>query len=121
MEPMKKETIKALMCLSDEIKKAMSFSSFTESEWRIARLHAFDFYASPSTLLDAIRFIDYISEKLEIDTTGISDDLFAKFASLIEAKIRARTALYEVSDSVIANCEHTFAAWIKNAETEGRQ
>lgn len=116
MEPAKKETVKALMRLSDELKKAMPFSSFTESEWRVARLHAFDFYGSPGALLNAIQFIDCVSDKLEADTTGTDDDAFAKFSPLIAAKIRARTALHEFADGVIATCEYTFAQLEKFGE-----
>lgn len=92
----------ALVKLSDEIKKAMPFSTFTESHWRLAYLHGMAFFEGSTQLIDAIQFADMVSAIIEANTVGTDDETFAKFNPIIEATVNARTELHQFTDELRA-------------------
>lgn len=90
----------SLFKLSNEIKNAMPFSTFTESQWRLAYLHAMAFFEDSMKLIAAIEFVELVSETIETNTTGVEDDTFAKFNPLMEATIQARAELHQFADEI---------------------
>lgn len=92
----------ALVKLSDEIKRAMPFSTFTDSHWRLAYLHGMAFFEGSAQLIAAIQFVDMVSAIIESNTVGTDDETFAKFNPIMESTIRARAELHQFTDELRA-------------------
>ena len=92
----------AMVNLSDEIKNTMTFSTFTDSHWRLAYLHGMAFFQNSACLIAAIQFVDMVSAIIESNTVGVDDETFAKFNPIIETTISARTGLHAFTDELRA-------------------